>query len=213
MLFRRQLPLLLVAMATLVVAACASGAATVPVPTQRPAVPTYTPMPTFTAEPARSLPTAAASQTVAAMAPTATAALTVKDWDRATIAETGIALDIPKTWKRLGTAWEWSVYIDGGPHIGVSWADAGQGREPTAMLPAGAVSLDATPIELPWGKGMVYTVQVVAGKVTAIEAHAIIRLGSKRDYDFYASAPTQEDLTALRPILQHMLESVALLGG
>ena len=137
----------------------------------------------------------------------------MKDWERATIAEAGISLDVPKGWKRLGMEWAWSVFFDGGPRVGVNWADAGQGREPTAMLPAGAVSLGAQDVTLPWGKGMVYTVQVVAGKATTYEAHAIIRVGDKRDYDFYASAPTQAELAALRAVLQHMLESVSLMGG
>lgn len=210
---QRHPTLLLAALVALTLAACGGGTTVSPTPTQRSAAPTYTPLPTFTAAPTRLLPTAAATQTVAVTGSPTTPALSVKDWDRATIAEAGMSLDVPKSWKRLGTAWEWSVFIDGGPHIGATWADAGQGREPTAMLPGGAVSLDATPLELPWGKGMVYTVQVVAGKTTTIEAHAIIRVGSKRDYDFYASAPTQGELAALRPILQHMLESVALFGG
>jgi hypothetical protein len=80
------------------------------------------------------------------------------------------------------------------------------------MLPNNAVSQSADEITLSWGKGMVHTVQVVSGKTTAYEAHAIIRVGGKRDYDFYASAPTQAELTALRSVLQHMLESVTV-GG
>jgi hypothetical protein len=175
----------------------------------RPASPTYTPLPTFTAAPTRQLPT----PTVPVFgASTVAPALVVKDWDRVTIAEAGVSLDVPKGWKRLGKEWTWSANIDGGPRVGANWADAGQGREPTAMLPNNAVSQSADEITLSWGKGMVHTVQVVAGKTTAFEAHAIIRVGGKRDYDFYASAPTQAELTALRSVLQHMLESVTV-GG
>ena len=212
----RRPPLVLAALMAITLAACGAASTATPAPTIRPAAPTYTPMPTFTAAPTRlpSTPLPMATPTVASPgAATATAALIVKDWERATIAEAAISLDVPKSWRRLSMAWTWSINIDGGPYVGANWADAGQGREPTAMLPANAVSLAAQDIILPWGKGMVYTVQVVAGKATAYEAHAIIRVGDKRDYDFYASAPTQAELGALRLVLQHMLESVSLMGG
>ena len=86
------------------------------------------------------------------------------------------------------------------------------------MLPNLALSLSAEDLTLPWGKGQVITVQLAnaaaeGASVAGFESHAIIRLGDKLDYDFYASAPTQDELPALRPILQHMLESVALMGG
>jgi hypothetical protein len=211
---RRYYMLLLVTLLALLPAACGGATTVVPLPTTRPAAPTYTPMPTFTPGPTRVLSTVVTAQTATVTpSPTVSPNLSVKDWERTTIAEAGIALDVPQSWKRLSTAWEWSAGSDGGPRIGAAWADAGQGREPTALLPGGAVSLDATQLALPWGTGTVYTVQVVAGKATTIEAHAIIRLGGKRDYDFYAVAATPEELSALRQILQHVLESVALLGG
>jgi hypothetical protein len=126
-------------------------------------------------------------------------------------------MDIPQDWARTGASWEWSPTADGdGARAGVNWAEAGGGREPTALLPGPAISLNAEAIVLPWGTGMVHTIQIVAtkgGDVLSVENHAIVRVGGKRDLDIYISGRTPAELTALRPVLQHMLDSVVLPGG
>lgn len=62
--------------------------------------------------------------------------------------------------------------------------------------------------ELPWGTPATYRPQVMVpagqGQIQAVEMHVIVQ-GTDRYYDFFASAPSEEELDALKPVPQHML--------
>ena len=86
------------------------------------------------------------------------------------------------------------------------------------MLPNHSQTLQTTPVDLPWGKGTSYRLEVsdpaaAGGQPSSFEQHVVVNLGDKVAYDFCASAPTAEGLAKLQPILQQMLSSVALAGG
>ncbi len=46
------------------------------------------------------------------------------------------------------------------------------------------------------------------GQIQAVEVHVIVR-GTDKYYNFYASAPTAEELAALERVLQHVLASAS----
>lgn len=142
-----------------------------------------------------------------------------------TIAEIGLSFDMRGDWQRLEPAWAWSPDVAGQSRVGVQWKDIQPPVEmEAAMLPQNAVTLDAEPVALSWGQGKRYTVEVYApatpssGKETApqivaVESHVLIAVvtdGSRRVYDFYASAHDAEELSKLQPVLQHMWTSAQL---
>jgi hypothetical protein len=97
----------------------------------------------------------------------------------------------------------------------VNWKDIRPGEEPEAMLlPNNSVMRDRTPgPELAWDRAATYRLQVMVpggqGQVKAVEIHVIVT-GTDKYYDFFASAPTEEQLDALEPVFQHMLASADL---
>jgi len=156
--------------------------------------------------------------------PTPTANDSTLKYTTVTISEIGLSFDVRIDWQRLEPAWAWSP-VAGQSLVGVQWKDIQPPVEmEAAMLPEHAVVLEAEPVELNWGQGMRYTVEVYAtvarssGKeaapqVVAVQSHvlsAVVMDGSKRVYDFYASAGDAEQLSALQPVLQHMWTSARL---
>jgi putative hemolysin len=143
--------------------------------------------------------------------PTATAT-PVGTGETVHIPEIGLAFEVPAGWQRQSDAWVW---ISGQQRLGVAWGDITPGQEPEPLfLPEGAVMLDRTPgPELSWGTAATYRLQVLAPdgewQVQAVEIHVIVR-GTSKLYDIYASAPDEEQLAALEPVLQALLVSSTL---
>ncbi len=173
--------------------------------------PTLVPTPTLVLPPSTiPLPTAADPKPTSAAVPT----LAVS-WQRMAITTANISVETPKDWKRIGTEWAWTRPNVAAQSVSINWNTRKPGWESTSMLPNHSVSLDAQPIEVMWGTGMLHTVQVSqsaaqGGKPTAVEAHAIV-LTDKLAYDFSASAKTAEELATLQQVVQHMLDSVKML--
>jgi len=128
------------------------------------------------------------------------------------IPEIGLTFEIPAGWQRQGDAWVWT---SGQQRIGIAWGDITPGQEPEPLfLPEGSVMLDRTPgPELSWGTTATYRLQVSApdggGQIQPVEIHVIVR-GTSKLYDVYASAPDEEQLAALEPVLQALLASSTL---
>jgi putative hemolysin len=143
--------------------------------------------------------------------PTATAT-PMSTGEAAYIPEIGLAFQVPASWQRQSDAWVW---ISGQQRLGVAWGNITPGQEPEPLfLPEGSVMLDRTPgPELSWGTAATYRLQVLApdreGQVQAVEIHVIVR-GTSKLYDIYASAPDEEQLAALEPVLQALLVSSTL---
>jgi len=143
----------------------------------------------------------------------ATTATPVSTGETVHILEIGLTFEIPAGWQRQGGAWVWT---SGQQRLGVDWSDITPGQEPEPLfLPQGSVVLDRTPgPDLDWGTAATYRLQAMApdggGQVQAVEMHVIIR-GTSRLYDVYASAPDEEQLTAVEPALRGLLVSATLL--
>lgn len=150
-------------------------------------------------------------------APSPTAA-PAEEGNQISILEIGLTFEIPPGWQRQGEDWIWVSVSSSGPdgqRIGVNWKDIKLGQEAEALLlPNNSVMLDRTPgPALTWGTAAIYRLQVMVpggqGQVEAVEMHVIVR-GADKYYDFYASAPSDEELKALEPVLQHTLASAIL---
>jgi hypothetical protein len=147
------------------------------------------------------------------------------DYETVTVAEIGLSFETPSSWQRIESTWAWSPDSAGQPHVAVQWKDIQPPVEiEAAMLPQNAATLDAEAIELSWGNGRRYTVEVyaaatpssgkeTAARVLAVESHVLIAVamnGSRRVVDLYASARDAEELLTLQPVLQQMCSSSRL---
>ncbi len=154
-----------------------------------------------------------------AVTPTPSANNGTLKYEIVTIAQTGLSFYVPGGWQRLQPAWAWSPDSTGQPRVAVQWKDVQPPMEmEAAMLPQSAVTLDAEPVELSWGQGRRYTVEVYApaapssGKETtpqveAVEIHVLIAVetdGGTRVFDFYASARDAGELATVQPALEQM---------
>ena len=191
----------LVAAGLLVVACSSSGSSTPTVTLTGTAPPAPSASATATTTPAGT-PVAPTSSVVAGV-PAA--------WTR--VQFEGMSFEVPEGWAQQGTDTNprW-VAPSGDRWIAAATQPAGGGREPTSMLPDNAVSVSATPLTYPWADGMLHVVDILkpgsGGQVEATEEHAIMRLGSKADYDFSVHAPTRAALDAADAVLKHALASM-----
>jgi hypothetical protein len=140
-------------------------------------------------------------------------------YERVPVAEAGLSLEVPADWTQVD-ATTWISPEDEDLCLGVAWADLEAPQEVEAvMLPQPALVLDAEPVELPWGSGRRFTVEVYGeaaegegqAPVEAVEAHVLVVVdqgGTRRAFDVYAGAPSAEQLAALEPVLQRASTSV-----
>ena len=139
-------------------------------------------------------------------------------YERIEISSVGLAFDIPAGWSRREPEWVWSPEPKGALQIGVNWVDLQPPAEAEpALLPNHAQTLSSVPVELAWGQGRQFTVEVYApaaqgsdakAPVESVEIHTVVVLANqeaRRAFDLYARAPTAGELEALRPALNHML--------
>ncbi len=140
---------------------------------------------------------------------------------RLQVAEAGLSLEVPATWTQIDAA-TWAAPEDDAMRLGVQWADLEPPQEPeAALLPQPAQILESQPMELPWGSGRQFTVEVYgeaeegAGQapVQSVEIHVLVvveRDGARRAIDVYTQASSAGQLAEIEDVLQRALTSVML---
>jgi len=142
------------------------------------------------------------------------------------VPQVGLAFEVPHDWQRLEPELAWMPKDAGNCRLGFNWMDIQPPMEAeAAMLPNHSQTIQSNPVELSWGKGRLFTVEVYApaaqggdtrAPVQSVETHIVIVVSqenSRRAFDFYASGPTAGQLDILEPSLQHMLNSARLAGA
>jgi hypothetical protein len=142
---------------------------------------------------------------------------------RVEIPDVGLVLEVPSDWQRLDPEWVWFPDDTGDLRIGIKWADIQPPMEPEAMmLPNHSQTLQSEPVELDWGNGRRFTVEVYGpaiqggdtqAPVQSVETHILVIASqgdARRAFDFYASGRTTEQITSLEPALQRVLDSATL---
>ncbi|MGC9400131.1 MAG: FG-GAP repeat domain-containing protein [Anaerolineae bacterium] len=140
---------------------------------------------------------------------------------RVSIAEAGLSLEVPAAWTEIAPRM-WAASEESPWRLGVRWVDLRPPQEPeAALLPQPAQILEAEAVEIPWGSGRRFTVEVYGeaeegagqAQVQTVETHTLITVeeeGKRRAYDLYVSAPDTRRLRNLESTLQHALASLVL---
>lgn len=140
---------------------------------------------------------------------------------RAQVTAAGLSLDVPAAWTEIAPG-IWAASEEAELRLGVRATDLEPPQEPeAALLPQPAQVLEAVPVELNWGSGRRFTVEVYEeaeegtgqAPVQAVEIHVLVvleREGTRRAYDVFVAAPDAQRLRNLETTLQHVLASVDL---
>lgn len=144
-------------------------------------------------------------------------------YEPVTIPEVGLSLEVPVDWLALASEWAWLPEDGDLRRVGVTWVALEPPQEPeAALLPEGAQIVDSTTTELAFGTARRFDLEVFGeapeggdaqAPVESAQIHVLItvdRGGERTALDFYASAPNDEALIALEPVLHHMLNSASL---
>jgi hypothetical protein len=125
------------------------------------------------------------------------------------IKKANITIEFPKNWHRQGKNTAWSPQRKGLPLVGFKWINIESDWKEENMLPKNSDFLGPFVIDLGWEQGSLYIVQVKAGKrKNLFEIHTVIsRMEANLAYDFYASANSLAQLTAIDVVIQRLMHS------
>ena len=144
---------------------------------------------------------------------------TLSMYTRVDLTEAGLSLEVPTTWTQIDAA-TWAPPEDDAIRLGVRSAMLEPPQEPEAvLLPQPAQVLDAQPVELVWGSGRRFTVEVYGeaeegtgqAPVESVETHVLVvieRDGARWAIDVYTQAPSAGQLAEIEDVLQRALASV-----
>ena len=137
-------------------------------------------------------------------------------YQRLQVEDAGVSFEIPKNWSALGEdKTEWSPHPNGIPLIGFKAEEIPPEWQPEQMLPQHQQALGPYTIDLGWEQGLLYFMQLrdTQKKTEKFELHIIIpRMEAQFAYDFYASAPTLEQLNSIESVHQRFVHSGELKG-
>ncbi|MGC9466993.1 MAG: hypothetical protein ACP5HS_00240 [Anaerolineae bacterium] len=191
----------------------------------QPAQEAETPVPTMTSAPTETEvppePTATPEEPTAEPAPTETSPPAMV-YRRVEIPEAGLSFDMPEGWAQTEQDYVWLPEPGDKRAVGVAWLTIEPPQEPeAALLPSGSQTLESEEVAYAFGSGRRFLLEVYGtteeggeqAPVVAVEMHVLVIVeqgGDRVAYDFFASAPTREELDSIEPVLEHMLESAAL---
>lgn len=136
------------------------------------------------------------------------------NYQRLQVEDAGISFEIPKNWTALGEdKTEWSPHPSGIPLIGFKAEEIPSEWQPVQMLPQHSQMLGPYTIDLGWEQGLLFFMQLhdTQKKADKFELHIIIpRMEAQFAYDFYASAPTLEQLNSIESVHQRFVHSGVL---
>ncbi|MFP4394896.1 MAG: hypothetical protein ACLFTI_06490 [Anaerolineales bacterium] len=140
----------------------------------------------------------------------------------ATIPDIRLRFEMPAAWQHLDSQWAWTPDANGEMQVGVNWAYLEPPLEmEAALLPQPAQILDSEPLMTSVGEGRAFTLETYGeaapsdgndakAPVQTVETHVLVAVeqnGQRLGVDFYASAPTAEQLAELDDVLQALVSS------
>jgi hypothetical protein len=134
----------------------------------------------------------------------------VRQWALVHILDAGVSMEVPHAWQRQPQRWAWSPSGRSVPVVEVRWDEG----VPEAGPDAHARVVRTLPVELAWGRGTEYSVEVPAATGGAPaeplhRIHFVVRHGEAgRTISLLGEAHRREDLRTLRLVLRRMLTSM-----
>jgi hypothetical protein len=144
-------------------------------------------------------------------------------YQRVTVPETGVTVEVPADWPQLEPALVWTPQEGSELRLGFDWTALEPPMElEAALLPDDAQIVDSEAVDLGWAKGRRFTLEVYGpaaegddakAPVESVQTHVLVTVEQGEDrlgLDFHASAPNAERLQGLEPVLLHTLDTSAL---
>lgn len=137
-------------------------------------------------------------------------------WEKAEVLDAGIEFEVPGSWQPVGEERLWSPGGSNPVCLGLNWQEIEPGQEVEPLfLPNHAQVLDSQAISQGQVMGRRYQVEVYSsaaqgGQVQAVETHVIFRASGRRAYDLYLRGASLADISALDPLLEHVIETVQI---
>jgi hypothetical protein len=148
------------------------------------------------------------------------------EFSRVDLADTGLSIEVPNGWFRLEPEWAWMPGEASDLRLGVNWVELEPLVEPeAALLPAPSQTLYSEEVTLSWGQGRRFLLEVYApdaqgsdakAPVVSVEMHVLAVVGQegiRRAFDLYVRGPGMEEMGALDPLLQRVLDTSVLAGA
>lgn len=153
--------------------------------------PTNTPLPTATLLPTPTI------------TPTPIIIERVLSWRRIVVDEAGIKFEAPAGWQESESGQDWLVDPAGNIGLHFAWQETDENWQPNDWLPAPATLI---PLDLPWAsQTLSYTLPLSptwqSGLIIQVDGFA---------YHFSTTAPTEQLLAMLRPVLDHTYTTAQL---
>lgn len=123
---------------------------------------------------------------------------------------TGAAVTVPADWNQ--TEFRWSPTAEGEPYIGLDWVKVDLDWSPTTMLPAEANLISREAVELDWGEGLRFQLEIKDAEdgSTLVEEHLIGPLNRTTVYDLYAGGAGYQSLAEVNAAYETMIETFAV---
>jgi hypothetical protein len=139
----------------------------------------------------------------------------VRVWTPIHVLEAEISVEVPHGWHQRGGEWAWSPSPAGWPHVGLSRREFRETEAQQLPLPPAATVLRSTVVELEWGAGTLYTVEIPGsstdcGATACFEHTLTVPDGFGRTYTFFARTARSDELRPLLAVLGRMYRSAEL---
>ncbi|MGC9348128.1 MAG: hypothetical protein ACP5JG_08335 [Anaerolineae bacterium] len=182
---------------------------------------TAEPEPTATSEP-QAAPSATPSPVVEEPTPTSE----LPTFTTVELPDAGLTFEIPESWVRLDEGTVWAPSQDAAIRVGFKWSELNPPQEPEAvLLPENAQIVSSEQVETSIGNGRRFLVSVYApateggdddAVVASVETHVLVIISdqdTRRGYDFYAAADSEERLPEAQLVLDRVLATASLAEG
>jgi hypothetical protein len=146
-------------------------------------------------------------------------------YHRAELADTGLSFEVPDGWLWLESERAWTPGEGSDLRLGVNWMDLKPPAEPeAAMLPSPSQTLFSEEVNLSWGQGRRFLLEVYSADAQgndakaaaeSIQMHVLVVVPGQdmhRAFDLYVRGARLEDMGALEPLLQRALDTSQLSG-
>ena len=147
---------------------------------------------------------------------------TAPSYQTVMLSEVGLRFELPASWRRLEPESAWTPAARRDVRVGARATQLEPPMEPEAvLLPDHAQIVASQALDLGWAAGRRFELEAFGtakeggtlASVESVQVHVLLVVHQGQGtvgLDFYASAPDADTLEAIRPVLNHVLESATM---